>query len=90
MRIFTTLILALSLGVSACATGPRAVNVASVRHDINDTIQVQQADRSVTAMGKTTPGRAVVYTTSKAGVRQEETWVKDGAAWRLDKSTAMN
>ncbi len=90
MRIFTALVLALSLGVSACATGPRAINVASVRHEINDTIQVQQADRNVTSMGKVTTERAVVYTTSKDGTRQEETWVKDGAAWRLDKASAMN
>jgi hypothetical protein len=90
MRIITSLVLALSLGVSACATGPRAVNVASVRHEINDTIQAQQADRTVTSMGKVTTERAVVYTTSKAGTRQEETWVKDGANWKLDKSSAMN
>lgn len=90
MRIITAFVLSLSLGAAACATGPRAVNVAAVRHEINDTLAAQNADRSVTAMGKTSQERAVVYTTSNAGVRQEETWVKDGAAWRLDKSSAMN
>ncbi len=90
MRTFTALVLSLSLGVTACATGPRAVNVASVRHEINDTIQAQQADRNVTSMGKVSAERAVVYTTSRAGTRQEETWVKDGAGWKLDKSTASN
>ena len=90
MRILTALVLSLSLGVTACATGPRAVNVASVRHEINDTIQAQQADRTVTSMGKTTTERAVVYTTSKTGTRQEETWVKDGPGWKLDKASAMN
>lgn len=90
MRIISALVLSLSLGVSACATGPRAINVSSVRHEINDTIQAQQADRTVTSMGKVTTERAVVYTTSKAGTRQEETWVKDGPSWKLDKSTAMN
>ena len=67
-----------------------ATNVASVRHEINDTIQAQQADRTVTSMGKVSTERAVVYTTSKAGTRQEETWVKDGAGWKLDSSSAMN
>jgi len=88
MRIITTAVLFLSL-TAACATGPRAVNVAAVRHDINDTIQSQQADRTVTSMGKTTSERAVVFTTTKAGVRQEETWVRDGSGWKLDKSSAM-
>jgi hypothetical protein len=90
MRIFTALAFCLSLGVSACATAPRGINVASVRHQIDDTIQARDFDRTVTSMGKVTNERAVVYTTSKAGTRQEETWVKDGAAWKLDKSTAMN
>lgn len=66
------------------------MNVAAVRHEINDTLAAQNADRSVTAMGKTSEQRAIVYTTSTAGVRQEETWVKDGAGWKLDKSSAMN
>lgn len=89
MRIITALALTLSLA-AACATGPRPVNVASVRNEINGTLSSQNADRSVTSMGKTSTERAVVYTTSKAGVRQEETWVKDGASWKLDKSSAMN
>jgi hypothetical protein len=87
-------LLALTIALSACAStggSNRPINVAAVRHQINDTIQADAtADRSVTSMGAVRDGRAVVYTTSKAGVRQEETWVKDSGGWKLEKSTAMN
>ncbi|MBA3460876.1 MAG: hypothetical protein H0T46_12985 [Deltaproteobacteria bacterium] len=89
MRFF----LALTIALSACAStsGPRPINVAAVRHQINDTIQAEpSADRSVTSMGAVRESRAVVYTTNKAGVRQEETWIKDSGGWKLEKSTAMN
>ncbi len=79
---------------SACATtqstSPNApVNVAAVKHEIDDTIQAQHGDRSIHSMGKTSRDRAVVYTTSKAGVKQEETWVKTGDTWRLENATAL-
>ena len=41
-------------------------------------MQTQAPERTIAAMGKTTDDRAVVYTTSKTGARQEETWVRDG------------
>lgn len=85
-------LLALVLALSACAsTGAnRPVNVAAVRTEINDTIQASAADRTVTSMGKTTPERATVFTTNKAGTRQEETWVKDGGAWKMENASALN
>ncbi len=83
-------LLALVLAVSACASGPRPVNVAAVRTEINQTIQASSADRTVTSMGKTTPERATVFTTSKTGTRQEETWVKAGGSWKMENSAALN
>lgn len=87
-------LLALTIALSACASttsGPRPINVAAVRHQINDTIKAEPAaDRSVTGMGAVRENRAVVYTTNKAGVRQEETWIKDAGGWKLEGSTAMN
>jgi hypothetical protein len=40
-------------------------------------------------MGKTTDVRAVVYTKTPTGARQEETWVRDGSGWKLDHSVAV-
>jgi hypothetical protein len=40
-------------------------------------------------MGKTTDVRAVVYTMTPAGARQEETWVRDTSGWKLDHSVAV-
>lgn len=82
-------LLALVIAVSACASGPRAVNVAAVRTEINETIQSSSADRTVTSMGKTTNDRATVFTTSKAGARQEETWVKANGAWKMENASAL-
>jgi hypothetical protein len=83
-------LLALVIAVSACASGPRPVNVAAVRTEINQTIQSSSADRTVTSMGKTTPERATVFTTSKTGTRQEETWVKANGSWKMENSAALN
>ena len=84
-------LLALVIALSACATtGTRPVNVAAVRTEINETIQASAADRSVTAMGKTTPERATVFTTSKTGTRQEENWVKANGSWKMENSSALN
>jgi len=87
-----TFLLAAALFVAACATSGanRPVNVAAVRSEINGTIRSQQNDRSVTSMGHTEAAKAVVYTTNKAtGERQEETWIKDGAGWKMESSTKI-
>ncbi|HEY4178656.1 MAG TPA: hypothetical protein VGM90_17540 [Kofleriaceae bacterium] len=77
--------------LSACATtGPRPVNVAAVRHEIDDSIKTSSADRSVTSMGKVTGDHAVVYTTLKTGARQEEAWSKTGGAWKMDHATVVS
>ncbi|HVK84536.1 MAG TPA: hypothetical protein VM513_10545 [Kofleriaceae bacterium] len=79
----------LSLFTACAATGPRPVNVASVRNEIDATIQAEHGDRSVTSMGKVTSDHAVVYTTFAAGGRQEETWIKVAGAWKLEKSEEL-
>ena len=81
----------LALVFSACATtsGPHPTNVAHVRADIWATMKSQPPERTIQAMGKTTPDRAVVYTRSKTGARQEETWVRDNGTWRLDHAVAV-
>jgi hypothetical protein len=89
MRSF---LLAAALFVTACATSGanRPVNVAAVRSEINGTIRSQQNDRSVTSMGHTEAGKAVVYTTNKStGERLEETWIKDGSGWKMESSTKL-
>lgn len=75
--------------LSACATtgANHPVNVAHVRLQIQ---AAMPAERSITAMGHTTDNSAVVYTTSKGGVRQEETWVRDASGWKLDHSVAAD
>jgi hypothetical protein len=88
-----SLLLAILLS-SACATTqstkPGApVNVATVKNEINGAIHAQRGERSIYSMGKTSYQRAVVYTESKAGVKQEETWVKSGDTWRLENATAL-
>jgi hypothetical protein len=88
-----TTLLALVLAVSACASGPRpthATNVAAVRAEINETISSSSADRTVTSMGKTSNDRATVFTTNKAGARQEETWVKANGAWTMENASAIS
>ena len=81
--------LAIVIAVSACASGPRPVNVAAVRTEINTTIQSSAGDRTVTSMGKTSADRATVFTTTKTGVRQEETWIKANGSWRMENSAAL-
>jgi hypothetical protein len=84
-------LLALVIALSACAaSGPRPVNVAAVRTEINETIQSSAADRTVTSMGKTAQDRATVFTTNKSGVRQEETWVKANGSWKMENASALN
>ena len=89
MRIFLALVIALSACATSSSTGPRPINVALVRHEINDAIHATSKERDVTSMGKVTADHAVVYTTSKGGVRQEENWIKDGSGWKLEKGTAL-
>jgi hypothetical protein len=84
MKFVIPFVIALS---AACAsTGPRPVNVANVRAQINGAIRAGSADRTITSMGKVSNERAVVYTTLTAGGRQEETWVKAGDRWKLEKA----
>ena len=85
-----TVLLAIVFAATACASGPRPVNVASVRSEINESINSSSADRTVTAMGKTTPERAVVFTTSKQGAKQEETWVKANGSWKMENAAAIS
>lgn len=96
MRLVITLVIALA---SACAStstvggGPASsgtrVNVATVRAEINATIASTTADRSVTSMAKASADKAVVFTTTTAGVRAEETWTKSGAGWKLESATPL-
>src|SRR6476659_10324752 len=79
--------------IAACApaTRPGTVNVAAVRSEINGTMRSEKNDRTIHSMGKVTPVRAVVDTTSKDGAtKQEETWVKDGSAWKLENASALS
>ena len=88
--------LAFFLATAACATtttGTTAhstTNVAHVRQAIWASMQTSQPSRTITAMGKTTDERAIVYTKSNSGTRQEETWVKDTSGWRLDHAVAAD
>jgi hypothetical protein len=85
-----TTLLALVFAVSACASGPRPVNVAAVRTEINQSIASSNGDRTVTSMGKTSTDHATVFTTSKAGTRQEETWVKANGSWKMENASAIS
>ena len=88
-----TILFALSITIaSACApaTRPGTVNVAAVRSEINGTIHSTANDRSIHSMGKVTPERAVVYTTSKDGAtKQEEVWVRSGDSWKQESSNKL-
>lgn len=90
MRLFIALALALSACAGTTTGANHPVNVALIRHQIDDRIQSDTHDRSITAMGHVTEQSAVVYTSRKDGGRQEETWVKGPKGWQLDKATAMN
>ena len=84
---------AILVSVSACATtstgAAHPTNVAHVRQQIWAAMQTQSPERTISAMGKTTDVRAVVYTKSATGTRQEETWVRDTSGWKLDHSVAV-
>lgn len=93
MRNFLFAIL-LSVSAAACATNSTGAaahptNVAHVRLAIWSAMQTQSPERTISAMGKTTDVRAVVYTKSATGTRQEETWVRDTNGWKLDHSVAV-
>jgi hypothetical protein len=89
-----SILLALAIAMTtACApsTRPGVVNVAAVRSQINGEIHSTTNDRSIRSMGKVTPERAVVYTTSNDGAtRQEEIWVKSGGAWKQESATQLS
>jgi len=85
---------AILVSVSACATNSTGAashptNVAHVRQQIWSAMQTQSPERTISAMGKTTDVRAVVYTKSATGARQEETWVRDTSGWKLDHAVAV-
>ena len=87
--------LAFLLATAACATSGTTganhpTNVAHVRLAIASAMHNQAPERTITAMGKTSDDRAVVYTKSNTGARQEETWVKDASGWRLDHAVAAD
>lgn len=79
-----TIIFAALVSLSACATssGPRPINVHSVRVDIQRSIG---DGRTITSMGKVTADSAVVYTNASAG-RREEHWNKTTQGWTLSQS----
>jgi hypothetical protein len=89
-----SILLALSITIaSACApaTRPGTVNVATVRSEINGTIRSSTNDRAIHSMGKVTPDKAIVYTTSSDGTtKQEEVWVRDGSAWKQESSSKLS
>jgi hypothetical protein len=89
-----SILFALSITLAtACApaTRPGTVNIAAVRSEINGSIRSSANDRSIHSMGKVTPERAVVYTTSTDGAtKQEEVWVRDGSAWKQESSTKIS
>ena len=79
--------------IAACApaTRPGTVNVAAVRSEINGSIRSHENDRSIHSMGKVTPDKAVVFTTSKDGAtKQEEVWVKAGDGWKQESSSKLS
>lgn len=81
----------LSVVLAACAhsSGPRPINVHSVRVSIEDRIAASpgaEGPRDIISMGKVTAESAVVYTESPARGRHEETWIKGPEGWRLQDS----
>lgn len=94
MRFLLSILLLSSACASTVGGGPATssgrVNVASARHEINETIQQTTNDRSVSSMGKVTADTAIVYTTSRTGTRQEEAWTKASGNWKLDKASAID
>ena len=73
---------------SACAgSQPKYVNVAAVRHEINDSISHDAAQRRIVSMGHTTTDSAVIFTqTSADAPKREEMWVRDGGAWKMKEA----
>jgi hypothetical protein len=75
---------------AACATttpgAARPVNVAFVRHEVNDAIARQPDHRAIVSMGHVTDDVAVVYTEKSPGERAEETWIRTKDGWQLQTS----
>jgi hypothetical protein len=83
--------------LAACAGEQRHyTNVAHVRQDIRASIAQSGTTRDIVSMGHTTDDSAIVFTQSAKGAPTvEETWVKDGAGWKMkdagdSKSQATN
>jgi hypothetical protein len=75
--------------LGACAgSQPHYTNVAAVRQDIKATIATDNAHpRSIISMGHTTNDSAVIYTQAAKGAPTvEESWVRDGGAWKMKDS----
>lgn len=89
MRSFLFAIMLAGACAHSSSSPNRPVNVASVRSEINGTIRAENGDRSIHSMGKVTHERATVFTTSKAGVKQEETWVKANGQWKLENASSL-
>jgi len=80
----------LALTTACATTHTNTVNVAAVRHEINDTINDQHGDRSIYSMGKVTADHAIVYTEGKDGSKQEENWSKTDGTWRQENATKLS
>ncbi|MEO8843817.1 MAG: hypothetical protein ABI591_06840 [Kofleriaceae bacterium] len=81
------LLLGLVFSTACAGSQPTYVNVASVRHDISDTIAHDPAQRKIVSMGHTTNESAVVFTQASTDApKREETWVKDGGGWKMKEA----
>ena len=85
------LLLGLVFSAACAGSQPKYVNIAAVRHDISDTIaQDSASQRKIVSMGHTTNDSAVVFTqTSSNAPKREETWVRDGGAWKMKEAKDM-
>ncbi len=90
MRSFFFALLLAACATTSTSTAQHPTNVAHVRLAIASAMQTQAPERTIASMGKTTDDRAIVYTKTKAGARQEETWVRDTSGWHLDHAVAID
>jgi hypothetical protein len=83
----------LALVLSACAhSAPGAkepINIAAVRHEIDDAIDAKENDRQIHSMGAVRAQSAVVFTTADDGTQSEETWTRVNGGWQLQTRTAL-
>ena len=82
-------VLTSATSILACAPapqGPRPVNVAVVRHEIDAAIH---GERKITSVGHVTNDRAVVYTAKDSNARAEETWIRAADGWKLEHAASL-